>query len=135
MVVSPYGELYVAVDSEDPSVLRNVYMYDTEGDLVTTIKIMKWGGSGRFVDLFLNEDGTLLIVDTPSSSGGFAGAVWHADIDGTLIGKYEPYDSDFDRYYSPVEVMVTEGNMYIFCEEHKCLVYDASGGFIYSFGL
>ncbi len=135
MVVSPHGELYVAVDSEDPSVLRNVYIYDTNGDLSTTIIVMKWGGSGSFVDLFLNEDNSLLIVDSPSSSGGFAGAVWHVDSDGTLLGKYEPYDSDFDRFYSPVEVIVTEGKMFIFCAEHKCLVYNAGGGFIYSFGL
>lgn len=135
MVVSPGGELYVAVDSEDPSVLRNIYTYNTNGDLTGTIKIMKWGGSGKFVDLALNEDNTLLIVDTPSTSGGFAGAVWRVDSDGVLLGKYEPYDSDFDRYYSPVEVILYDGMMYIFCAENKCLVYDASGGYIRSFGL
>jgi tripartite motif-containing protein 71 len=135
MVASPEGKLYVAVDSDDPSVMRNIYIYDGSGDLQGKFLTAKWGGQGRFSDLFLNADGTLLVVDAPASTGGFAGAIWHVNPDGELMRKYEAYDNDFDRFYSPVEVIMRDGRMYTFCAESKCLVLTSSGGFLYSFGL
>ncbi len=135
MAAAADGRLFVAIDSDDPSALRNLYAYNENGDLVSSMQTLKWGGEGTFNDIFVLDDGTLLITDTPGSKGGFAGAVWHVDPAGGLLGKYEAYDGDFDRYYSPVDVQVRDGKMYFFCAEKKCLVFDSAGGFLYSFGL
>jgi hypothetical protein len=50
-------------------------------------------------------------------------------------GQVIAYDSDFGRYYSPVDVIIRNSRMFIFCAEQKCLVYSLDGAYLYSFGL
>ncbi len=135
MAATPDGRLAVAVDADDPQLRRKLYLYDYKGELAGVLEMVKWGGQGYFSDLFINDDGTMLLVDSPGMSGAYPGSIWHIDKDGNLIRKYEAFDSDFDRYYSPVDVLVKDGQMFIFCSEKKCIVYKLGGGFLYSFGL
>ena len=135
MAATPDGKLAVGIDADDPLLRRKVFIYDRQGELFATLEMSKWGGQGRFSDLFIDEDNTLFIVDSAGESGAYPGAIWHIDKDGNLIRKYEAYDSDFGRYYSPVEIIVRNSRMFIFCAENKCLVLSLDGGFLYSFGL
>ena len=135
IAATPDGKLAVAVDADDPILRRKVFVYNREGDLFGAIEMLKWGGQGRFTDLFVDEDNTLYLVDSPGESGEYAGTVWHINKDGSLIKMYEAYDSGYGRYYSPLRVLVRSGQLYIFCVEKRCLVYSLEGAYLYSFGL
>jgi hypothetical protein len=135
IAATPDGKLAVAVDADDPILRRKVFVYNREGDLFGVIEMLKWGGQGKFTDLFIDRDDTLFLVDTPGDTGAYPGSVWHINKDGTLIKMYQAYDPGFGRYYSPLKVLVSDGELFIFCVEKQCLVYSLDEGYLYSFGI